>query len=502
MRAPDHDLARRAAALAALRGWEVVRTLDSDEQELRQLVATRGARAPAVLRLRVPGEDATARAQAEIDALSGTPSEHVLSLIEVVPEHPRRRAVKRGAPPPTLLLEHAPGGLLAELLERRAYLRAGETATILMAVAAGLVALNERGWSHGSLTSRSVVFRDDACPAIASLSGALPLSPQSAQSDRRGFLRLAERLASSMPRADGDRMLEAIREPLRSGGWQEVADALAVAVEPEAVFVPAGDPSGVVAPTPVGTSPRTGGSPVRQSRSEPEPEVRREPAAPATGVLGTLLEGHPVADLVLRGKGWLSARRRLVVLVSAPLGIAVAVLAVMPAQRPVDGASAAVGPTSASSVDHDEPGGAPGAAETTGAPVTSAAPVPVPASVAAKDQAGIEAIRSDDPVVAGPALLSSRHECFVTKGATASCLDASTQPDSALYREDSAALGRSGAASRRDFAGAAFALMQQWGDAALIMATPAEGVPAKSQPASILVVRSEAGWRLRDVYVD
>jgi hypothetical protein len=454
----------------------------------------------------VPGEDATARAQAEIDALSGTPSEHVLSLIEVVPEHPRRRKEKRGAPPPTLLLEHAPGGLLAELLERRAYLRAGETATILMAVAAGLVALNERGWSHGSLTSRSVVFRDDACPAIASLSGALPLSPQSAQSDRRGFLRLAERLASSMPRADGDRMLEAIREPLRSGGWQEVADALAVAVEPEAVFVPVGDPSGVVAPTPVGTSPGVAGSPVRQSGrqsgSEPDPEVRREPAAPATGLLSTLLEGHPVAELVLRGKGWLSARRRLVLFVTAPLVLAVAVLALMPAQRPVDGASAAVGATSASSVDRDEPGGAPGAAETTGAPVASAAPAPVPTSVAAKDGAGIEAIRSDDPVVAAPALLSSRHECFVTKGSTASCLDASTQRDSALYREDSAALGRSGAAARRDFAGAAFALMQQWGDAALMMATPAEGVPAKREPASILLVRSEAGWRLRDVYVD
>ncbi|MFF1634954.1 hypothetical protein [Leifsonia sp. NPDC058248] len=495
MTAPRLELARRAAALAVLRGWEVVRTLDSGDEELRQLVAPRGARSSAVLRLRSPvaqaqaqaQAEAEARAQAEIDALSGAPSEHVLSLIEVVAEHPRRREVKRGAPPPTLLLEHAPGGLLAELLERRPYVRAGEAATILMAVAAGVATLNERGWSHGSLTSRSVVFRDDGCPAIASLSNALPLTVQSAQSERRGFLRLAERLASSMGRDDGDRMLEAIREPLQSGGWQEVADALAVAAEPEAVFVPAGDSS------------ELGVAAVRASRSASDPAPGSEHAASETGVLGTLLEGDPVAELVVRGKKWLQTRRRLVWLVCAPLGIVAAVLAVVPAQTPPDGSPAAADPRSAPTVHHARPTASAGAVGRTPAPVASVSPSP---TSTVDHTTGTDAIRSHDPVIAAPALLSARHACFVANGAPPSCLDASTQPDAALHREDRAALGAPGAAARRDFGGAAFELVQQWGDAALVTATPAKGVQAKSEPASILLVRSEAGWRLRDVYVD
>jgi hypothetical protein len=216
-------------------------------------------------------------------------------------------------------------------------------------------------------------------------------------------------------------------------------------------------------------------------------------------VLGTLLEGHPVAELIVRGTQWLRARRRLVWFVTAPLAIAVAVLALVPAQSPLERSPAAADPTSASSVHRAGPDASAGAVAATPVPVGSGSPSPTPA---AGDATGIDAIRSDDPVVAAPALLGSRRACFAVKGASASCLDASIQPDSALYRADTAALGTPGAAAQRDFSGAVFELVQQWGAAALVRATPADDVRPKSEPASILLVRSEAGWRLRDVYVD
>ncbi|GAA1444958.1 hypothetical protein [Leifsonia poae] len=480
---PALDLARRASALAAQHDWTTLATLAADERELRQLVLPSGAAFPVELWLQTPSPDAHTRVQTEIELAAPGASEHLLGLVEVVTETTRRRELRGTTVVPAVLREHASGGLLADLLAHRTYLRAGEVATVLLGVAAGLSALNERGWAHGALTTRCVVFRHDSCPALASLAGARRLTADSADGDRRGFLRLADRLAGSLPRADGDRILEAIREPLRSGSWESVSDAVAVAVEPEAVLIPVG--SGDVA-----------GPDTRPTAALASHAVPSRAMAPHAGMLDTVLEGHPIAAIVQRVTGWLGTRRKLVAVAVTPIALAALAVAMVPPDAPTSGAVPPASPA------QDAPSGA---VSTPSASASSPrATATSMASGSSGGGTGDQRLRSDDPVVAAAGLLAARLACF-RAASKPSCLETSLRVDSALYREDAAALGAVGADVLRDFSDARLALVQRWGDAALVSATPSaaqSGASGKSEPASVLMVRNEAGWRLRDVYRD
>ena len=66
--------------------------------------------------------------------------------------------------------------------------------------------------------------------------------------------------------------------------------------------------------------------------------------------------------------------------------------------------------------------------------------------------------------------------------------------------QETAALGSVQAAAARDCAGASLTLQERWGDAALIGLAPDDHRTPDTGPASLLLVRSEAGWRLRAVF--
>jgi hypothetical protein len=451
-------LVRRASALAVRNGWEVLRTLSHDEGELRQLVAPTGSAQPAELCIRASGARDGEKSPAEIEALRATRSEHVLRLLEVHPQ-PGGRMRKRGGPPPALLLEHAPGGDLATLLSRRDSIRAGEASTILLSVAQGLDVLHQGGWAHGALTPQSVVFRRDGCPAIASLENARPVSLRSVYDDRHAFLQLAEQVSGSIAHGDGDRMLATVRVALGESGWQGVARALIGVAEPEAVLLP-----------------------YRPAESPP--------AEVAGGRLGMVIDGHPVAALGVSLRAWARSRKKLIALALAPLVAVAVVLALLPGGDARRAGAVHPSPSASMRTDAATPAGKAAQAE------ASAKPSPV-------SDAGGE---SDDPVRAAEVLLGARHACFAAKRPVTRCLEESVQPGSPLFLSDSAALGSTGASAARDLRGFALALEQRWGDAALISLTAPSGEaasgerPAKSEPASLLMVRSEAGWRLREVY--
>ena len=97
-------------------------------------------------------------------------------------------------------------------------------------------------------------------------------------------------------------------------------------------------------------------------------------------------------------------------------------------------------------------------------------------------------------MVVAQRLLDARHACFSASRPSERCLESSVERGSGLFRTDAAALGETGAAQARDLRGAALELSQQWGDAALV------SISGKSKPASLLVVKGEAGWRIREVY--
>ena len=214
------------------------------------------------------------------------------------------------------------------------------------------------------------------------------------------------------------------------------------------------------------------------------------PAEAINGRLGMVIDGHPVAALGVSLRAWARSRKKLIALALAPLVAVAVVLALLPGGDARRTGAMHPSPSASMRTDAATPMGTAADAE------ASAKPSPV-------SDAGDE---SDDPVRAAEVLLGARHACFAAKRPVTRCLEASVQPGSPLFLSDSAALGSTGASATRDLRGFALALEQRWGDAALISLTPPSGDAAsgersgKSEPASLLMVRSEAGWRLREVY--
>jgi hypothetical protein len=276
-----------------------------------------------------------------------------------------------------------------------------------------------------------------------------------------------------------------------------------------------GDPglssSGPRVPRPVATgdggatAARAGGPGApRTSGSGPASRRHRAPRATPTRRAG---EAVRAARTIVRSELG-RVRPRVWVLGSATLVVVAAAALVLPA---LSGSA------------HGASGGdraAGRAAATTGGPATIAGtretdpPASAPADAttahadaAADADADADAIASMDPDAAAPALLRLRAACF--QQADATCLESVDQRGSAAEDADRARI------ESRDAAHAGGAGLhqadhldpaQRLGDTALIALHPtgdgdAPTTPGR-RPASLLVIRGEAGWRIRDLMDD
>src|SRR5690606_10127208 len=107
-------------------------------------------------------------------------------------------------------------------------------------------------------------------------------------------------------------------------------------------------------------------------------------------------------------------------------------------------------------------------------------------------------VAGDDPIAAARWLLERRSECFATLDLD--CLDEVLQRGSAIETEDRAAMlaARDGAGAPSIVFDASEAVVTvEMGDAVLIAISRAG---PEREPASLLVVRGEAGWRLREIF--
>lgn len=102
--------------------------------------------------------------------------------------------------------------------------------------------------------------------------------------------------------------------------------------------------------------------------------------------------------------------------------------------------------------------------------------------------------------MAARAVLETRHGCYIARPSAAGCLTKVLNGEPSFMAQETGALGSQGAAAARDYAGAALSLVERWGDAALVAVAPDAARTPHSEPASLLLVRSEAGWRLRAVF--
>ncbi len=127
------------------------------------------------------------------------------------------------------------------------------------------------------------------------------------------------------------------------------------------------------------------------------------------------------------------------------------------------------------------------------------------------------AILGDDPVAAGTALLAIRADCLIQRSVL--CLDRVDQPGSAAWEADSYLVRQlqestpqapptesvsGGEYARMAYAmaldEAAISLVDRMGNSAILtVAMP--GTRPDAAPASLLLVKGEAGWRLRDLMI-
>jgi hypothetical protein len=194
------------------------------------------------------------------------------------------------------------------------------------------------------------------------------------------------------------------------------------------------------------------------------------------------LDGEPARTVGRRLGGWARRRPAVVAAGSVPLIAAVAVVALLPA-APAESAGAEAAPHAS-----------------TGPASPIASPTPTATAASGSSVPGSDGMDAADPVIAAAAVMGARHACFEERPGTPACLARVLDAEPAFVAQETAALETPGAAAERDFTGASFSLIEGWGDAALIAVVPDAARTPKSEPASLLLVRNEAGWRLRAVY--
>lgn len=389
------------------------------------------------------------RVATELEALDRGAGEHVVALEDVAADE--RSTV--------LVLERLAPGTLADLLERRTRLAVGEAVTILAPLATTLERLHAVGVAHGALTLASIGFREDGAPTLLGFGAAELFAPgapevvretvDGVRADRDAFREVASlvlgRVAGS--RADAARRLAAGLTPAAPG---ELAAGLFALATPTPVDLAEDADGGALR---VG-EPRDGGAEVVDPTASVLPSWVL--AFVPDGLRPRIIHAGERVGGVWRS--WSPARRRLV------LGGGAAVATV--------GVALALVPASPSTVSADP-------VLTTSMP--SAAPDDLP----------------DDPVAAAVLLLDRREDCL--RELSVLCLDGVVQAGSAAQADDVAlvrsVLGGSEYPDATILDGSAV-LVERLGDSALL------DLPAGSSPASLLLLRTDEGWRIRQYLND
>lgn len=380
---------------------------------------------------------------AEVEALSRAAGDHVVGLVDLASDSSGQ---------PALIMERIPGGSLGRLLRDRSTLRVGEAITLLAPLAMTLDRLHRAGVLHGGVRLEAVGFDEAGAPVLSCFGSAelitpgLPPALLEAEPGIERDLRAFESLARTVL----DRLPHAVQLPAVSpSGWlpSVVAELFALG-EPEPIQLRP-DEKPVLPPARVLTA-------------NPVEEVA-EPRRSSTLLSLGLPEWIDLDALTER----LRAVRRPVWFVLAAVAVALVIALVAIPTGPQDA-------------------------------TTRPQPTPEPTVSSAAELA--DPVRADDPLAALPALLESRAGCI--RDLSVLCLDAVAHAGSAALAADQQLVRdlQQGAETPVDLLAVSqndLVLEERLGDAALVSL----GDVADSEPASVLLMKTEAGWRIRD-YVE
>ena len=395
----------------------------------------------------------------EIEALQRAAGPHVVEVIDVATCADGARL---------LILERLGGITLARLLADRGALSPGEAITVLAPIGAALSRLHRAGVVHGAVGAEAVLFDSAGAPVLARFGRASLITPGlpvaalelelGVLADRLAFSALVERLlpaalpdsASLDPEQLGERLFDlADAQPVdlsRSGDTEQQAVAARLF-------------TGSPVPEPGG-----GGNDGRGRR--------------AAAFLAALGAPEWTDDLVVR--------------VSAILARLRASLAQVRARMWVVAGGVLVALVTAAFVVPSAPAGSPDS----GPSATPGAPSGVP-SGDTREVAAPGSIGGDDPVAAAAALLAARQGCI--RDLSVLCLDGVGQPGSAALANDTALVRdiQSGGEIPPFPASISLTLVERLGDSAIVSLDPSD-TATQTTPASLLLMKGEAGWRIRD----
>lgn len=441
--------------LAIVGGYRLVRKLGEGPHAVTWLGHPVDDSAPAAVKL-YRSADAEAPAR-EIESLARAAGPHVVGILDVATAADGRVA---------LILERLRPETLAGLLASGP-LRSGEAVTILAPLADALDRLHRAGVAHGAVSAAAVGFSDTGAPVLARFGSSQPSSapPTAAEresselfeADRRAFAVLCAAVLDAIPGAEG------VQEWLAVSS--ERADWLA-ALGPR-LFAWS-------APEPVSF---TRSDPPRSRAVQPVPRRPRAPAQPILGTIDRLAAAVSADRLDWLRRQAASVRPRFWVAGAAAVCALVLGIALVPASA---------------EAEREEP-----SVETAPQPLTS--PSDSGESLAdtpATDDPASLAVLGDDPAAASLVLLEARERCI--RDLSILCLDDVDQPGSSAFERDEELIRsiQGGAEVALPAAPVEASVDELLGGSAIVVVTHPDG-----QPASILVMRSEAGWRVRD-YLD
>jgi eukaryotic-like serine/threonine-protein kinase len=399
-----------------------------------------------------PGESI----DAEIEALSRVTSRHLVTLRDVSWDRNRR---------PCLVLDRVGPRNLAHLLIERGGIEPGEAVTILAPLVESVAQLHREGVAHGALRLSNVLFDDAGAPVLIGFGGAVLLGPASggdAHSLTPAQLTGSEAVTADV--ADLALLCRSVLEGTRDVRSLPTAGALYDCLDSAASTLDAD-----LFPRELAERLYDLAEPIAVRVTPlPVPSLRHP-----TGLVLPLqaVVSQPAVDAPAGARGALRHTvRRLLSSVRRPVWFAAAIAAAL-----LIASLVAIPPSTA-----------PGASDVSPETSTSEARVVVPA-----------AVRGQDPAKAVLALLDVRAECL--RKASASCLQSVDQDGSATLENDKRLISSGRPAGAEDLLDPVekATLVQRLGDSALISVQFAGGATA----IPLLAIRTEHGWRIRDLLV-
>ncbi|GAB3388184.1 hypothetical protein GCM10027568_08950 [Humibacter soli] len=476
--APDAEPA--STVWQSLAGYRLLRTIGRGTRGVVYL-ASDGADEVAVKAVNdAVGDDSFV---AETECLASVSSPHVVRLLDVsvVADRPR-----------CLVMERLRGPTLASLVGDRGPLEAGEAVTLVVSVLRGVRALHSAGWSHGALSLSTVRLDAAGRPVLVGFGRSERSTPARQLSDWVCAADVADAVFDRVDVTDRERISrcrEAVRaiasagsdEPSAVGRAQRVLFALGPAspVGTSQATVISSASAERLRPASIHTETDDDGVGVdsdgRDSSPKRERNQRRRAATGLAAAALSLMEHGVGVTIGTRVRSVARTRRRaLVVAAGAAAAVTVGALLVLPPGN---------------SPGHAEPGASqePGHRSAESGPRPSASPKPVSSDAMR--------ISGDDPVTAAASLLSVRSGCL--ERADAEGLTEVEQEGSPILAADTA-LVAAGARTAPAPSESQLSLTESLGDAAVIAIAGGEGTETK--PASALLIRTDAGWRLRALF--